>query len=157
VNVLLDLRFSQQWLIKRPVFWDMTPCRLVKVKQCPRRTYCLQIRALCVIIAWRTLKMEVICSSKTSVYLHRPTRRFASEVYSKWLTAKDLMHVGNIKWTSRDRSGDIAVHLKFVKWSRENSSCKAFWPRSELGRKLFFPCVVRACARKGPHMYSVVT
>jgi hypothetical protein len=72
-------------VIKSAIFWDITPCSLLKVNRCFGGTYCLhfQGRKICrersqvanraftqvsYSAYFSTLKMEAICCSETSVY-----------------------------------------------------------------------------------------
>jgi hypothetical protein len=74
--------------MERTIFWDITPCSLLKVNRCfggPYRLY-LQGRSLppaFILVSCSTytstLKIEAICSNETSVEFQRTTRRYIPE------------------------------------------------------------------------------
>jgi hypothetical protein len=79
---------NKQHRPKSYIFWDITPCTLMKVNCCFRGTYLLHLQGWSVchglkqhkadskhsstcLAYFSTLKMETICSSETSVHFHQ--------------------------------------------------------------------------------------
>jgi hypothetical protein len=57
------------------IFWDMTPCRLLKVEHCLTPAFTLIFS----LSNSSTLKMEETHSSETSMYFQQTTRRYIPE------------------------------------------------------------------------------
>jgi hypothetical protein len=71
--------------MKSIIFWDVTPCSLLSCNRCFGGTYRLHLQSrrnyLLVLaeIVSSTLKIEAICSSKTSDATQQTTRRHIQE------------------------------------------------------------------------------
>jgi hypothetical protein len=86
---MLDLRFSQRWL-KSTAFWVVTLCSSER-SQHFKGTYCLHRQVKRISQARKqgkqsasyslTLKMEVICSSKTSLWTTQKTILFTCNLF----------------------------------------------------------------------------
>jgi hypothetical protein len=90
LNVLAEVA------IKSFIFWDIIPCSLIKVNgllagichldlqgsrvdQARNSFACYLLYATIRLVYPSTLKMEVTCSSETTVYCHQATRRYIRE------------------------------------------------------------------------------
>jgi hypothetical protein len=81
--IAYSFRFSQRWLWKSTVFWDITPCSPLEANRRFGETYHLHVLSpafkLISCSAYLTLKMKPTCSSETSVDFQQTTRRYTPE------------------------------------------------------------------------------
>jgi hypothetical protein len=92
-------------VMKRIIFWDITPCSLLSVNQCFGGTYRLHLQGrrnkfskkqankqvLAELIS-STMKMKAICSSETTVDTQLTTGRYILEYTVHQETINDLLH-----------------------------------------------------------------